>query len=488
MSLRAFIGIGLSLSGGLSRAASEPFDVSSLKPSGPASLPWKTKGRSIEFQELMKSVEERLPLTMVAQKQVEIAEARQTAARGAFDFRLEAQAGRALESYDQRILDASVQKRIDSTPLLLYGGWRVGQGEFRSYEGKLLTGDDGEWRVGLKLPLLRDLIADPERTRNEVTTALFRSSEYDARVRMLDLKRTAGDRYWDWINSCRALLAHLRLLKLAVSRFQQIERRVKAGGTAQIELVEIERMIVQRKAQLIESERLYQRNTLELSLYWRDLNGSPLLASCPLDIEAAKADATLTEIVDDEDAEIFLRNSLNTRPDLQSIEEQLVAARRETMLFKNQALPRLDLQLDYAKDTGFPKDSEREARGMLTFSFPLENREASGNRRAGFARLDQLEQSRIFMKDQATREVLNLESAMRAARMKAEALLKDQELSEKLAEAERKRFESGLSSLLIVNIREQTANDSVLKALEAVADFRKARIRYRVSKGLDPDS
>ncbi|MBC7386921.1 MAG: TolC family protein [Cryobacterium sp.] len=457
---------------------------------GPAALPWET----IELKDsknvadlplILKSIETHFPLTRIAEKQIEIAEGREMAARGSFDFRLQLQAGFLAETYDQKILDGSLIKQIPGTPLEIYGGWRQGRGNFRPYEGKSLTGAEGEYRGGFKIPLLRDFLSDPARTRASTSKLLLASEKENVKFRILDIKRIASDRYWEWIGSYFKLEATFKLYGLAGERLSQIKKRVKAGGAALIEVVEVERMIAQRKAQLIEAERLYQKSALELALYYRDESGNPQTSMSirnGFELGATISDETPVS----ENKTAITEQALAMRGDIGALEKQEEAANIEMELSKNQTLPKLDAQLEYAFDKGLPKDGEKELRGMLTLTFPLENRESRGNLMAAQARMEQVRLTKNYLNDQVKQDILNLRSALSASHNRAKILLLDRTLSEKLALAERQKFQNGHSSLLFVNLREQTANDSAIKAMDAVVEFQKIKVVYQVSRGLDP--
>lgn len=476
-------------------AATADVPSSPIQPTGPARLPWVEEAskrteadrlvREVRLREVLQSVESHLPLVEIARKQIEVAQGNEMSAAGAFDFRLQLQAGVLAQTYDQQTLDGQLARQLDGTPVELYGGWRRGQGDFRPYEGRSLTGSQGELRGGIKIPLLRDFLADPARTGRSVTQRLTEAEKQNARFKILNLKRVASDRYWEWVGAYLQLEAGLRLYRLAEERLSQVQRRAKAGSAAQIDIVEIERMIIQRKAQLIEAERIYQKSALELSLYYRDRAGRPqsaFLLPRGFDLYQSLPDESKLP----PNSEAAFNNAMNLRGDLKSLEEQSTALSERLKLSKNALLPRLNAQLEYAADRGAPKDQERELRGLVTLSFPLENRESRGKLASAQAKLDQIEQSKTFLRDQVSQEVLNLQSALWAAHQKAKAMLVDRDLSEKLAQAERTRFRDGLSSLLIVNIREQTANDSIIKALDAIVEFQKLKILYQVAQGLDP--
>jgi outer membrane protein TolC len=57
------------------------------------------------------------------------------------------------------------------------------------------------------------------------------------------------------------------------------------------------------------------------------------------------------------------------------------------------------------------------------------------------------------------------------------------ELADRLAEAEKRRFEQGATDLLALQIREQAAFDARFADVEARADFFRAQADYRAALG-----
>jgi cobalt-zinc-cadmium efflux system outer membrane protein len=462
--------------------------------SGLAPLPWEAKTTQIKvvsLKDILSRAESELSIAKTYLKEIDVAEGKRLSARGAFDTQLRARYSLLGESYEQRVVDLQLSKQIDSTPFRVFGGWRNGDGEFRPYEGKELTGSQGEWRAGISLPLLRGLLIDPGRAEVKTSRLSFDATQASSRFDIFELKSEIAERYWESVGAFWQLESVYRLYQLAITRGEQVRTRVSAGGAAKIEMTEAERTIIQRKIQLIESERNYQKAMVNLSLYFKDLREvqvSPILLEQSLLSDRLKLQ---TENLDVEteltlSPEKILVKATDSRLDLKSLNHKIDSAEVDLKLARNKTLPHLDSTVEYAMDRGEPKDQEKEMRVSVLLTFPLENRQARGERFSQQARVDLLEQKRVFLKEKIQQQVNDVISAVRASALKLRATLEDVELSEKLAQAERTRFQNGMSSLLIVNLREQAANDSALKALSAKVEFEKLKVRLSLVKGEDP--
>lgn len=84
--------------------------------------------------------------------------------------------------------------------------------------------------------------------------------------------------YWDWVASGQRAKIARELLQLAVDRQKGLEKRAALGEIAGIALVDNQRLIVSRQAKSIEAERKLQQSAIKLSLFFRDPQGTPLVA------------------------------------------------------------------------------------------------------------------------------------------------------------------------------------------------------------------
>jgi outer membrane protein TolC len=135
--------------------------------------------------------------------------------------------------------------------------------------------------------------------------------------------------------------------------------------------------------------------------------------------------------------------------------------------------PQLDVRAQVSRDIG---EGDSSLPGTvydvgLYFSMPLALRTARGRVRAAEARLDAQRESLRLMEDSLRMELLDIASAYQAAAERYEVLESLNDTMRRLAEAERRRFELGDTTLLVVNMREQSLGEASMDLVQAVSDL-----------------
>jgi outer membrane protein, heavy metal efflux system len=173
-------------------------------------------------------------------------------------------------------------------------------------------------------------------------------------------------------------------------------------------------------------------------------------------------------------------------PETRLLGLQLKQVEFDQSLAKNQLLPKLDLGIAYAKDFGVnpgttyiqPTQYPTELRAYLVFELPLLLRTPRGRLNAVHAQQEKLSLIRDLTRDRIKTQIMDLSQSITAALNRIHYTHQEVELSQKLEEAERKRFLHGDSSLLIINIREQTTRDAMNKEIDALSDYFKSKAEY----------
>jgi outer membrane protein TolC len=143
----------------------------------------------------------------------------------------------------------------------------------------MATFSGGEIRGGIEIPFLRNGIIDERRAKIQTTEKGIRIASESVSLQKLEVIRQATQKYWDWVAAGKKLGIARELLNIADVRDKALLHRVKHGDAASIEQTENQRAVVQRQSTLLSAERYVQKMTLELSLYFRDTNGMPVMVS-----------------------------------------------------------------------------------------------------------------------------------------------------------------------------------------------------------------
>jgi outer membrane protein, heavy metal efflux system len=445
----------------------------------------------LTFDTVLRSTEAHHPLIAVALAEQAAARGELMLQEGGFDPTLKARAGATAGYYPSIMGEVGVDVPLPLWGSSVSGGWRIGAGDFPVYDGKKKTNDYGELRLGLLLPLLRDGPIDRRRAsieRSEIEQDVQRHAVDMAR---LELKRQAALAYWEWVAAGARLHVAELLLSLATTRREQLAKRAAAGDVPALDRIDNERLEAQRRARVVMMMRAWEKAGLDLSLYHRDDEQRPIVATL------AELPALPAAIDDDCGARAALvERALLQRPDVQRGRWLFEQAGVEVRLAENQLLPTLSLSAQAGVDVGpdtlssssssvwnpDPKTRTTPEFGLsLNFELPVLLRQARG-------RLSMLEEQRIrqqqqwrLVQDRVGVEVADACSATVAASGRVKATHEEVTASLAVENGERARYDGGDSTLLWVNLREQGTAEAQLSAIDAAVDVQRAAIMRGVA-------
>jgi len=434
----------------------------------------------LALEEVLESVRQRYPILEGVRKDVEAAKGEVRASEGAFDIQWKTRATTSLLGYYQNErLDSLIEQPTTLWGTSLFAGYRLGVGDFAIYDGKLKTNPGGELRAGLALPIWRDGPID--RRRANIKRANFGVNLADVQVlqQRIEAVRSATHRFWDWVAASQRVEIYRTLLKTAEDRDAGLAERVKQGDLPDFERRDNERAILQRRSQLISAERALQQATIELSLFWRDEQGNPLLVS------EEKQGAILPLPNRSEEPLDGIEKALTSRPDLLRFSALKAQNEIERVFSENQTAPKIDLQVQAVRSLqeGDPARNGTQLEAGVQLEIPLQANVAGGREDSANATAMRLELQERFMRDKIAAEVRDARSALNAAALRAEITRKEVELAKKMEQGERERFKHGDSNQLFVNLREQATADAAVREIEAVTDYQKSLASLKAALG-----
>ncbi len=430
--------------------------------------------------EVLTSVERSLPLLERARQDVRLAEGQVTEAQGGFDLSLSSSAKTSRGLYDNDRFSALLQQPLSPLGVTTYGGYRTGDGTFGTYDSRALTYSGGEAVVGLSIPLLRNREVDARRADRQLATLGVSVAEQGlAKARLSYFKDALGE-YWNWVAAGRQLAIAKGLLDLALARDQQLADSVALGQTAPVERTDNRRAILQRQSALITAERQLQLQSIDLSLYLRAGDGTPV-----------RPDATRLPVLPRPDGSVpipderhLVEVALARRPDLKSLRLKRDQLEVDLRLAANNRLPSLDFSVEANRDFGAAiKGAGPGAEAGLTFTFPLQNRKASGKRTQVQAKLSGVSAELRWAEDRVRADVQDAISALRAAAATLDVITQEVAVARELEGLERDRFALGDSTQFLVNLRELATADAALREVKALADYQKALVTVEAATG-----
>jgi outer membrane protein, heavy metal efflux system len=466
-------------------AANNNSNLSSQAPSPKqeqsASAPARPTAPVLTLEEVLASVQKNYPPLVAALQEKNIAEADVLAALGRFDLVARARNDQnRLGYYDYQTFDVGVEQSLAFQGMSYSTGWTRGSGEFPAYLGGLITRSSGEYRAGVRVPLLRDREIDSRRADLQRFRIGVRLAELSIAQQRLAILQLATRRYWDWVAAGLRYNVVKQVLDIAMARDQQLREAAQLGQIPEFDVLDNARIILQRKSQLVEAERQHQLAALDLSLYYRDDQGNPSIAALERTPAGFPPSSPLNELQLEKDIEIALQR----RPEIERLRQQRAQVEVERRLARNQEMPNIDFGLSYYQDTGTTRRvlaGPQELRTSVSFELPLQRRNAIGRRQSADARLSQIDQRERFQKDQVATEVRDAYSAVVTAHKRAEVIREEVQTTKRVEDGERTRFDLGDTNLFTLNLRELATAEAEIREVNAYADYYRAYALYELS-------
>lgn len=436
--------------------------------------------RALALEEVLDAALRAFPGLLSAEQRKQASEGELQTAQGGFDTLLKSQNRWSVAGlYENNNYDVVIEQPTSFLGATFFGGWRRGTGDYPVYEGKSLTANDGEARLGVNIPLWRN--RDIDRRRASLQQAelgkLIANHEFDQAL--LEVRRQASHRYWDWVLAGVRLRTVEQLLQVAEQRNDGIMQRVAAGDIPEFEALDNQRAIIERRERLVAAQRLLEQSAIQLSLYWRDIEGRPQMPSTELLPNDFPNQEPKIQLKFDE----AIAAALSQRPELKRLALQSQQTETELALQENQQNPALDVQVMGAKDIGYGKDklNRDELYLGLNVDISLQQRVAGGRAQVASANLQRLKWDARGTEDRVVAEVKDVLSALNASQQRVTLSRLQQQAAKQLEDGERTRFQLGETTLLFVNLREIAAGDAMLQAAEATSSLFKAHADYQAT-------
>jgi outer membrane protein len=421
-----------------------------------------------------------------------------TQSMGLYDLLTRAQAGyvdtqeaaidvfQANQSTSQN-LDFSFVQRLPTGGDLSFG-WESSRSE--SPEDPRRPGVTESYQTNGTFSFSQPLLRDFGRIINERPIQIAR---FNDRISREDFERQVTLLTQQVINAYLALVEARQQLGVAqesLSLARELHSRnriqVEVGTMAPLELVQSEAAIATRDEDII-------RSTSTVGDAADDLRQLLNLPPGPL-WETEIEPTTKPEV---EPLTINVDQAIQTayaeRPEVRTQEIALERLRLDSLFFRNQMLPALDLSLSY-RTGGFGvdlNDSFSQITGLdfptwrvtLDFAFPIQNRTA----RAASAIADiDVDQAGVQLEQQRTVVATEVRQAARAldtAIKQIDASRISREFQEKNLDAERKRYENGMStSFQITQIQEELTR-ARSREVSSIINYRRALTEYHRATG-----
>lgn len=446
----------------------------------------------LKLEEVLGSVEQNFPLLLAVIQEQGITSGQLLSAQGAFDLNLRAGEYYQVGTFNSNRMLIGVDQNTAFNGLSYYAGYRQSAGDFPIYYGDRKTGDGGEFRAGVLIPLLANRAID--RRRATLAQAALARAMADPMIatQRLDFVRAAARAYWTWIAAGRRYDVARAVLKLAEDRDRQLAEMVQRGAVAEIERTDNQRVIVERQARLIAAERAWQQASIGLSLYLRDSGGEPQIPAAsrlPEEVDEPRP-IVRAQVAQD------IETALQQRPELQRLRLQQERMAVELQLARNQTMPGVNLGIEAAQDVGFASNYSQTPLvtgtqldrttyvASLEVALPLQLRDARGRALTAQAALMQLKYQEEFQRDRIVAELKDAASALERSYELLNKARENVAVARKVESGERERFARGQGTIVILNLRELVTAEAAFAEVDALAEYYRSLADYEAALGI----
>lgn len=340
---------------------------------------------------------------------------------------------------------------------------------------------------GLFQPLLRGF----GRANNERNLLLARTDsllslqQFEAQVNTTI--RAVINAYWDLAEAYLQLQVAQESLTLAQELHNRNKIEVEVGTRPPLDLVQSEASIAEREEAIIQAQADIgnAEDNLRLLLnlpvegqYWAlpiRTTTDPEGGRITIDLPAA------------------LQTAFQERSELRTQGLNIERAQVEAAFLRNQTLPQLDLRVDYnLAGTGAGlNETFEDIRGiefdgwsaLLTFSVPLQNRAARAASTIANLGVASAQTQRELIQAQITTEVRQAARNVDSAAKTIEAARVSRQFQERNLEAERKRYENGMSTSFQITQIQEDVTQARQREVTAIINYRRQVTQFYLATG-----
>jgi len=435
-------------------------------------------------EEVLRSSALTFPAILEAFEREAAARSDQLAADGAFDLMLKGEYYDRLSGfYSGGFGKVEARQPLRPYGAEVFGSYRLSDGTFPTYENINYTNRLGEVKIGALFSLLRNRDIDARRFAIEDTRLAASQARLDVMLVQLNVQHEALRAYWRWVAAGEEIRVFEELLEIAEARQVGLTREFNEGARPRIALTENEQNLLRRRTLLEQAKRDFLTASNSLGFYLRDGAGRMFVPTrehlpAPRQLKAIAPVETLLAAP--------VSEVIQNRPELQTFKLALERAANRVELRRNDLQPKLDASVELSRDfgqvgPGGPGFDSTDTVVGLTFTVPLQRREAQGRLQRAEAELRETELRQRRIADQITTEVGNILANLGAAVKLAQLADAEVRQANQMVQAERTRFRLGAGEFFLVNAREETAANARINAIRAELAGRLAEASYNAA-------
>jgi outer membrane protein TolC len=396
--------------------------------------------------------------------------------------------------FDPKIYTHTLQKNFNSTSYynLIHSGLKVPtwyglefKGGFESNQGAFLnpeekTPSSGLVYAGASVNLGKGLFIDQRRAELFKAKVYYQSTFFEQKLQLNELIYESGYAYWSWFLSYHSMKILDEAFQLANIRYDAVKRTAELEDRPEIDVVEAGLQVQNRESMLRNYEAEYKGSGFKISTFlWNE-------QQVPLDLDSLTTPVKI-EILEKDSVTLLSNQEIDTalanHPYIQVTNFKIKGLEIERKLKKEQLKPELAVNYNFLnqpiQNNPFANLSMNNYKWGLTFEMPILLRKERGDLAKTNLKLKEeqfnLENSKAYVEYKIRNAYVDYNNAL----IQVEIFQKTVVDTKRLLDAEKAMFESGESSLFLINARELAYIQAKLKWVESIAKSKQAYLSLK---------
>jgi outer membrane protein TolC len=327
------------------------------------------------------------------------------------------------------------------------------------------TKNSGLLSVGVSVPLLKGLIVDERRMAKQRAEKIQEAYQFEKTIAINELLYQSTLLYINWWYTSQRFDITKNIAETTLQRHMNMRQRFLNGDRAAIDTVETFTQVQNRRIQVSESELDLIKSRIALVAFLSDSTASNLMlltAQAFPEIDFAARNSFNIPL-------LTVMQQIELHPELQLYNNKVDVLKIEKKWKEEKLKPKLNveyyaLQQPLSPNTWNPYLSNYK--WGVEFSSPLFLREARGDLKLQQLKIQETDLNREWKSNQILQKSQSLEAAAVQLKTQMQNANKNVSLYKQLLDAENKKLELGESSLFLVNTRENSYFESLMKELE----------------------
>ncbi len=342
----------------------------------------------------------------------------------------------------------------------LKSGYDANRGDYLSKE--MYIPSSGLWYMGVELPLGQGLLFDERRAQLKQAKIAGQLGAAERKLIINDLALDAFSSYWLWVEAYRKVSIAKEGVELAKQRLAATQSQVDQGESPSIDTVEALMQFESRSIDLLQSENQFKNTSILTELYlWTDSLQPAILPSNTVPQDAI-------EFIQDD--VLDLQFEMDSLPLFQQVKYKVDQLEVELKWKREQLKPTLNLGYNLLTQpigtNNFQSLSPNNYKFGMTAYVPLLLRKERASFKQAKLKLENATLDVATKKRDFQTKIQTLKNEIKQMKQMQLTQMKLVEHSKSLRDSEQIRFESGESSLFLVNAREVSYLSAKLKLVE----------------------